>query len=172
MIRQSIAALALVLAVTSLPAAAELKIGAVRSAEIADRAPQFKSMQNKLKSEFERRQNELEADAKKLQDDGRNFQKEADTLTAADRGAKEKSLTTRRIDLESKGRQLQEDFNKRRQELFVQSMGSIKTVIDAIAKERGLDLIVENPVFSKPEYDLTAEVLKRLQAAPAPAAGK
>ena len=169
MIRHSIAALAVVLALTSLPAAAELKIGAVRSAEIADRAPQFKSMQNKLKTEFERRQNELEAEAKKLQDDARTFQKEADTLTAADRGAKEKSLTTRRIDLEQKGRQLQEDFGKRRQELFTQSMGSIKTVIDALAKERGLDLIIENPVFAKPELDLTAEVLKRLQTPAAPA---
>lgn len=169
MIRHSIAALAVVLALSSLPAAAEIKIGAVRSAEIADRAPQFKSMQNKLKAEFERRQNEIEAEAKKLQDDARIFQKEADTLTAADRGAKEKSLTTRRIDLEQKGRQLQEDFGKRRQELFAQSMGSIKIVIDALAKERGLDLIIENPVFAKPEYDLTAEVLKRLQTPAAPA---
>lgn len=169
MIRSSIAALALALTVVSLPAAAELKMGAVRSAEIAQRAPQFKTVETKLKSEFDRRGNELKAEATKLQEDARNFQKEADTLTAADRAAKEKALTTRRIDLETKGRQVEEDFQKRRQELFAQSMGSIKTVIDALAKERGLDVIIENPVFVKPEYDLTAEVLKRLQAAPAAA---
>ena len=172
MIRASVAAAALILSLTALPAAAELKVGAVRSAEIADRAPQFKSMQAKMKAEFERRKNDLEADAKKLQDDARVFQKEADTLTATDRAAKEKSLTTRRIDLESKGRTLQEDAQKRQQELFMQSMGSIKTVIDALAKERGLDVIIENPVFVKPELDLTAEVLKRLQAAPAAPAAK
>src|SRR3546814_13193040 len=63
---------------------------------------------------FERRQNDLEAEAKKLQDDGQAFQKEADMLASADRAKKEKDLTTRRIDLESKGRQLQEDFNTAR----------------------------------------------------------
>ena len=88
-------------------------------------------------------------------------------LAAADRAKKEKDLTTRRIDLESKGRQLQEDFNKSRQEQFAKTMGAIKNVIDAVAKERSLDLIVENPVYAKPEFDITDDVLKRLQAAPA-----
>lgn len=162
MIRKLAIVSTLLLAAFSLPAAAELKVGTVRSAELADKAPQFKALQDKLKAEFERRQNDLEAEAKKLNDDGRNFQREADTLTGADRAKKEKDLTTRRIDVESKGRQLQEDFNKRRQELFVQTMGSIKTVMDAIAKERGLDVIIENPVFAKPELDVTNEVLKRL----------
>lgn len=164
MIRKLAIISTLMLAAFSLPASAELKIGTVRSAELADKAPQFKALQDKLKNEFERRQNDIEAEAKKLNDDGRNFQKEADTLTAADRAKREKDLTTRRIDIESKGRQIQEDFNKRRQELFIQTMGGIKTVIDAVAKDRSLDLIIDNPVFAKPELDVTAEVLKRLQA--------
>src|SRR3546814_3144485 len=78
---------------------------------------------------FERRQNDLEAEAKKLQDDGQAFQKEADMLASADRAKKEKDLTTRRIDLESKGRQLQEDFNTARQQQFAKTMDAIKTVI-------------------------------------------
>jgi outer membrane protein len=164
MIRKFVAITGLVLAVTALPALAEIKIGAVRSADLADKAPQFKAMQDQLKNQFERRQNDLEAEAKKLQDDGRAFQKEADMLAGADRAKKEKDLTTRRIDLEAKGRQLQEDFNKARQDSFAKTMGAIKTVIDAVAREKNLDLIVENPVFAKPEIDITDDVLKRLQA--------
>ena len=85
-------------------------------------------------------------------------------LAPADRANKEKALTTRRIDLESKGRQLQDDFNKARQDAFAKTMGQIKTVIDAVAKEKNLDLIVENPVFAKPDIDVTDDVLKRLSA--------
>jgi outer membrane protein len=172
MIRKFIAITGVVLAATALPALAEVKIGAVRSAELAEKAPQFKAMQDQLKAQFERRQNDLEAEAKKLQDDGRGFQKEADMLAPADRAKKEKDLTTRRIDLESKGRQLQDDFNKTRQDQFAKTMGAIKNVIDAVAREKNLDLIVENPVFAKPDIDITDDVLKRLQAAPAAAAGK
>jgi outer membrane protein len=165
MIRKFIAITGVVLAVTTLPALADVKIGAVRSADLAQKAPQFKAMQDQLKAQFERRQNDLEADAKKLQADGQAFQKEADMLAPADRAKKEKDLTTRRIDIESKGRQLQDDFNEARQQQFAKTMDAIKTVIDAVAKERNLDLIVENPVFVKPELDVTDDVLKRLQAA-------
>ncbi|HET8881562.1 MAG TPA: OmpH family outer membrane protein [Solimonas sp.] len=165
MIRKFIAITGVVLAITTLPALADVKIGAVRSADLAQKAPQFKAMQDQLKAQFERRQNDLEADAKKLQADGQAFQKEADMLAPADRAKKEKDLTTRRIDIESKGRQLQDDFNEARQQQFAKTMDAIKTVIDAVAKERNLDLIVENPVFVKPELDVTDDVLKRLQAA-------
>jgi outer membrane protein len=167
MMRKLVAITGVILAVAALPALAELKIGAVRSAELADKAPQFKAMQDQLKAQFDRRQNDLEAEAKKLQDDARSFQKEADTLASADRAKKEKDLTTRRIDLESKGRQMQEDFNQARQEQFAKTMGTVKNVIDAVARDKGLDLIIENPVYAKPEIDITADVLKRLQATPA-----
>lgn len=169
MIRQFIAITGLALAVTAMPALADVKIGGLRSGDLADKAPQFKAMQDQLKAQFERRQNDLQAEAKKLQDDGSAFQKEADMLAPADRAKKEKDLTTRRIDLESKGRQLQEDFNKARQEQFAKTMGALKNVIDTVAREKNLDLIVENPVYIKPEFDITDDVLKRLQA---PAAGK
>ncbi|MFT4045455.1 MAG: OmpH family outer membrane protein [Solimonas sp.] len=156
----------IILAVAATPALAEIKIGAVRSADLADKAPQFKAMQDQLKAQFDRRNNDLQAEGKKLQDDIAAYQKEADLMAAADRAKKEKDLTTRRIDFESKGRQLQEDFGKARQDQFAKTMGAIKTVIDAVAKEKNLDLIVENPVFAKPEIDITDDVLKRLQSAP------
>ncbi|NGY03556.1 OmpH family outer membrane protein [Solimonas terrae] len=165
MIRKFIAITGVILAFTTLPALADLKIGVLSSADLMQKAPQIKAMQDQLKAQFERRQNDLEADAKKLQDDAQAFQKEADMLAPADRAKKEKDLSTRKIDIESKGRQLQDDFNSARQQQYAKVMDSIKTVIDAVAKDKGLDLIIENPPFAKPELDVTDEVLKRLQAA-------
>jgi outer membrane protein len=164
MIRKFIAITGVILAFAAMPAMADLKIGTVRSADLAEKAPQFKAMQDRLKAQFERRQNDLEADAKKLQDDGRAYQKEADLLSNDDRAKREKDLTSRRDALETKGRELQDDFNQARQQEFSKTMGAIKNVIDAVAKDKGLDMILENPVYSKPEFDVTDEVLKRLQA--------
>ncbi len=140
------------------------KIATIRSNELAAKAPQFKAMQDKLKAQFERRQNEVEAEMKKFQEDGRNFQKEAELLSAADRAKKEKDLNTRRIDLEYKGRTLQEEFQQAREQMLVETMGKLKTVIEGVAKERGVSLVVENPVYATADIDITDDVLKRLQA--------
>ncbi len=153
----------------TLPAQAQAltntKIATIRSGDLAQQAPQFKAMQDKLKSEFERRQNELEAEMKKYQDDGKNFQKEADVLSAADRAKKEKDLNTRRIDLEFKGRTLQEEFTKRREQLLTETMTKLRGIIEQVAKEKSVSVVVENPVYATPDTDITDAVLKRLQAA-------
>ncbi len=160
-------AVAAVAAFTALPAYAQntgTKIATVRIGDIANQAPQFKAVNEKLKAEFERRQNEFEADMKKFQEDGNSFKKEADILAAADRAKKEKDLLTRQVDLQSKGRTLQEEFQRRQQQLINEAEGKLKSVIEQVAKEKGVAVVIVNPAYASPEADLTAEVLKRLQA--------
>lgn len=147
------------------PAYAEVKIAAIRSNELVQQSPQFKTGQDKMKQEFERRANDLEAEAKKFGEDVKGFQKEAELLSAADRAKKEKDLNTRKIDLEYKTRQFQEERTTRERQLFAEMMGKIKTVIEAVAKEKGVSLVIENPVYAEAGLDITDEVLKRLQAA-------
>lgn len=147
------------------PAYAEAKIAAIRSNELVQQSPQFKTGQDKMKQEFERRANDLEAEAKKFGEDVKGFQKEAELLSAADRAKKEKDLNTRKIDLEYKTRQFQEERTTRERQLFAEMMGKIKGVIEAVAKEKGVSIVIENPVYAEDGLDITAEVLKRLQAA-------
>lgn len=147
------------------PAFAEAKFAAIRSNELVQQSPQFKTGQEKMKQEFERRANDLEAEAKKFGEDVKAFQKEAELLSAADRAKKEKDLNTRKIDLEYKSRQFQEERTTRERQLFAEMMGKIKTVIEQVAKEKGISLVIENPVYAEPGLDITEEVLKRLQAA-------
>ncbi|MFA5939401.1 MAG: OmpH family outer membrane protein [Sinimarinibacterium sp.] len=147
------------------PAFAEAKFAAIRSNELVQQSPQFKTGQEKMKQEFERRANDLEAEAKKFGEDVKAFQKEAELLSAADRAKKEKDLNTRKIDLEYKSRQFQEERTTRERQLFAEMMGKIKTVIEQVAKEQGITLVIENPVYAEPGLDITDEVLKRLQSA-------
>lgn len=140
------------------------KVAALRSNELVQQSPQFKAGQEKMKQEFERRANDLEAEAKKLAEDIKAFQKEAELLSAADRARKEKDLNTRKIDFEYKSRQFQEERTNRERQLFTEMMGKIKVVIEQVAKEHGASIVIENPVYADPGVDITDQVLKRLQA--------
>ena len=148
------------------PAHAELKILTIRAAEIVTAAPQFKSSQDSIKAEFEKRKAELETEARKFAEDMQKFRREADVMSSDARAKSEKDLQARRIDLDYKQRQFGEDFQKRDRELSEKLMSSIKTVVVAIAKERGADMVIQDPVYSAPGVDITDEVIKRLQASP------
>lgn len=146
------------------PVQAETKIITIRAAELVQASPLFQAGQAQIKTEFERRKNELEAEARKLGEDAKKFQREADVMSSDARAKAEKDLGTRKIDFEYKQRQFGEDFQKRDRELSEKLMASIKQVVVAIAKEEGATLVVQDPVFAAPGIDVTDKVIKRLQA--------
>ncbi|HUP92076.1 MAG TPA: OmpH family outer membrane protein [Solimonas sp.] len=149
----------------SAPAFADVKIATIRASDLVQQSPQFKAGADKMKGEFERRKTDLENDAKKLGEDIKNFQKQADLLSATDRAKQEKDLNTRKIDFDYRQKQFQEDFQNRDRQLTQEMMTKIKTVIEQVAKEKGIDAVIQDPVYSSPAVDITADVLKRLQAA-------
>jgi outer membrane protein len=148
----------------SAPAFAETRIATLRANDLVQQSPQFKAGQDKMKAEFERRANDLEAEVKKLQEDAKKFQKEGDLMSPADRAKAEKDLNTRKIDFDYKSKQFQDERTNREHQLFTDMMAGIKTVIESVAKEKQLDVVIENPVYSVPSIDITDEVLARLKA--------
>lgn len=145
-------------------ASAELKIVTIRAGELVQASPLFKSGQSAIKAEFEKRKSDLEGEARKLGDDVKKFQREADVMSSDARAKAEKDLGTRKIDFEYKQRQFGEDFQKRDRELSEKLMASIKQVVVEVAKEQGADLVLQDPVFAAPGIDVTDQVVKRLQA--------
>lgn len=151
-------------AVTVGTANAEMKIITIRAGELVQASPVFKSGQAQIKAEFEKRKNDLEAEARKLGDDVKKFQREADVMSSEARAKAEKDLSTRKVDFDYKQRQFGEDFQKRDRELSDKLMNNIKEVVIQIAKEQGADLVLQDPVFAAPGIDVTDQVIKRLQA--------
>lgn len=161
---------AVVLVVLSTGAAqAQTKIISIRAGDIVQASPLFKSGQAQFKAEFEKRKSDLEAEARKLGEELKKFQREADVMSSDARAKTEKELQTRKIDFEYKQRQLTEDAQKRERELYEKLMNSIKQVVVDIAKEQNADLVLQDPVFAAPGIDVTDQVIKRLQAGTAPA---
>lgn len=145
-------------------ASAETKIATIRSLDLMRDAPQIKSANEKMKTEFEKKQKDLDSERKKLEDDAKKFQREADTLSAQQRANAEKDLNTRKIDFEFKARQMSEQVQAREQELRRDLQAKFAKAIEEVAKEKNIDLVLQDPVYATPAIDITEEVLKRLSS--------
>ena len=145
-------------------AQADAKIVVVRSSDVVRDSVQYKAAENKMKAEFEKRKNDLEAQAKSFADDVKVYQRDADSLSPDQRAKKEKDLNARQVHLNFAQRKFQEDLQNRDRELTQDMMNKIKDVITAVAKEKGATLVVQDPVYADVSIDITADVLKKLNA--------
>lgn len=148
----------------ALPAAAQVKIGTIRANDVVRESPQFKAAEERMKADFERRAVELQGEVRKFEEDLVKFQQEADLLSPTDRQRREQDLTTRQADLGLKQRQFREDVGNRERELFEGMMEKIRETIEAVAKAKKLQLVVQDPVYAEPSLDITEDVLKRLSS--------
>lgn len=159
---------ALLAAAFAAPAAAQLaaptRIGAISIPFLLRDSPQVRSANDKFKGEFQKREDDLKAEGKKLQEDSRKYQREADTMSGQQRADTEKNLNTRRIDFELKQRQFGEQAQTRNDELQREVLEKVNRAIVEVATEKGLDLVVRDPAFASPAVDITPDVMKKLSA--------
>ena len=169
-VRLALISLAAATAFAAGPASAETKIAVIRTGVILHDAPQIKAADLKLKGEFEKREKDLQAEQTKLGDDIKKYQRDADSMSAQQRANTEKDLNTRKIDFDLKQRQFQEEAQNRNADLRRDVLDKVNKAIDEVAKEKGLDLVLQDPAFASDGLDITADVLKKLASYPADAA--
>jgi len=171
-VRPFAASLVLAALLAATPALAESKIAVISTPVLLRDAPQIKSADTKLKAEFEKREQDLQAERRKFQEDYKKAQREADAMSPQQKAAAEKDLFNRKSDLDLKERQFSEQAQARNAELQREVLEKINRAIDEVAREKSLDLVVRDPAFAAPGLDITADVLKKLAAIPeaAPAA--
>jgi outer membrane protein len=165
--------LALLAAAVATPAQAETKIAVIRTPVILRDAPQIKAADQKLKSEFSQREKDLQAEGKKLDDDIRKYQREGDTMSPQQRVSAQNDLNTRKTNFDIKQREFQDQAQSRNQELRRDVLEKVNAAIEQVAKDKGLDVVVQDPAYASAAMDITDEVLKRLATMgvdPAPAA--
>ena len=151
------------------PAVAETKIGAINIPALLRDSPQVRSANEKFKAEFQKREDDLVAEGKKLEDDIGRFRREADTLSPQQRTSTQNDLNTRKTNFEVKQRQFGEQAAQRKQEFERGVLEKVNQAITEVAKEKGIDVVVRDPAYADPALDITPDVLKKLatyQAAP------
>jgi outer membrane protein len=166
--RTTVTALAAaLLAAFAVPAAAETKIAVISAPQLLRDAPQVQAADAKFKGEFQRREDELKAEGKKIDDERRRLRREGDTMSPEQRTSAENDLNTRMMKFEVNQRQFTEQAQVRNGELQREVLEQVNRAIVEVAKEKGIDIVVRDPAYAAETFDITGDVLKKLATYPA-----
>jgi outer membrane protein len=156
--------LSLLLAAGAAAQAQELKIGYVNAERVLREAAPAKAAQAKLEAEFGKREKELNDVAAKLKAASDKLEKEAPTLSEAERNRRQRELVEQDRDFQRKRRELQEDLAQRKNEELAAVLERSNRVIKMIFDTEKYDLILQDAVFASPRVDITKKVIDALNA--------
>jgi outer membrane protein len=149
---------------TSVAAAQEFKIGFINTDRIFRDANSAKTAQAKLEQEFQRREKELNDQGALIKAAADKLEKEAPTLSEAQRNSRQKQLTDQDRDFQRKRREFQEDLNVRKNEELQIVLERANKVVKQVAESEKYDYVLQEAVYVNPKHDITEKVLKVLNA--------
>jgi outer membrane protein len=147
-------------------AVAEMKIGFVDVVKLMEAAPQAKSAQSKIESEFAPREKELvglQREIKKLED---KLTRDGAVMSESERTKLERKILSKRRDLKRSQDEFRDDLNIRQNELLAKLQKEMSLAIDSLANDQNFDLLIgrQGVIFAGDKVDITDSVLKKLKA--------
>jgi len=142
--------------------AQELKIGYVNSERVLRESTAARAASTKIETEFGKREKDLNDLATKLKAASDKFEKDAPTLSEAERNRRQRELGEQDRDLQRKRREFQEDLNQRRNEEIASIQERTGRVIRQIMDSEKFDLILIDVGFAGPRVDITKKVMDTL----------
>ena len=164
---KSFAAAALIAGASLGASAQDLKIGYINGERVLRESTPAKAAQGKLEVEFGKRERELADDGNRLKAAADKLDKDAPTLSEAERTRRQRELVEQDRDLQRKRRAFQEDLNQRKNEELSAVVERANKVIKQIFETEKYDLILQEAVFAGPRIDITDKVIKALNGAAA-----
>jgi outer membrane protein len=148
-----------------------LKVGYVRSDVIMERYPEYRDVDNKLRSENEdwlAETDKMETNILRMESDLEELRL---ILTPEQKDKRDQELVQARKDLQKYRQDTWYDENsryiKRRNELLEPVNARVNDAIWKVAEDKGLDIVFDtvagNIVYVKPAFDITDLVLEELQ---------
>jgi outer membrane protein len=140
------------------------RIGVIDPNRIVEESPQYEEARNLLSAEAQDRETELSSQQEdidrleaRLERDGALMRADEVTRLRNDIRARERRLRYAR-------EELQADFALRQSDLRTKLVKQVEEVVEQVAKENGIDLILsEGVVYSSARVNLSDEVIDRLK---------
>ncbi len=161
---QSAALAASMMLATAAVQAQELKIGYVNSERVLREANLAKAAQIKLETEFGKREKDLRDLETKLRGAAEKLEKDAPTLSEAERNRRQRDIVEQDRDLQRKKREWQEDLTQRKNEELSVVVEKANKVIKQIFETEKYDLILQDAIHFSPRVDITKKVIDTLNA--------
>lgn len=142
--------------------AKEYKIGYVDLAKVFDEYKKTKDSEKVLAEKGKAK----EAERKALVDELRKLKDEQSLLSDKAKQEKQTTIDTKIKNLQEFDSKTRDDLVKERNDLLGGILKNIEKVVSDYAKETGYDIILNSRMilYGADQYDLTAEVLKRLNS--------
>jgi len=157
----------LVAGVLALPVAAvaeEMKIGFVNGTRLVEESPQAQSAADRIKKEFEPRQQELIKTQQQLREREERFLKDSAFMSASEKQKQEREIVSAQRELRLKETEMREDFTIRRNQEMAKVWEVLRDAIQSYGEEQKFDLILfEGVSYASEKVDVTDSVLKRLK---------
>lgn len=137
---------------------AQVKIGIVDSQGALAATAEVKKVQADLEVKYKKRN----ADFQQIQKELQSLQAQlslGDKLTPQAQNDLTVQSTRKQRELQRLGEDLQADVDRERNDILTKTSQKLKLVLDKLAEEKGLDIIVDvaDTVFFKPALDITKE---------------
>jgi outer membrane protein len=130
---------------------------------IIEKAPQAIAASVALEKEFYQRDSELRAAGVMIQDLERTYQNDSAIMSADQKKKIEDELVQRKRKYQFDQQSIQQDIQKRRQQVLQELQKTFSVVIRKYGKENGYDFIfTEGVAYASDEVDITSEILKEL----------
>ncbi len=157
---------AALLSTTALAAQAQdaLKIGYVNGERVMRESNLAKAAQAKLEAEFGKREKELSEMDQRRRGMAEKLEKEAATLSDAQRKSRQREFDDLNVDFQRKGTAYQEDLNRRKNEELQNINERANRVIKQIFDADKYDLIIQDVAFVSARVDITKKVIDTLNA--------
>jgi outer membrane protein len=151
---------------TAAPAAAgsggQTRVAVVSLERILRDAPVAQAAQKRIETEFAKRDQELKEVAARVQKMQDALQRDAVTLSEADRRNRERDLGEATREFQRKQTEVREDFERRRKEEFTAIVNKADAAVKKIAEADKLDVVFQPTIYASPRIDITERVIKMM----------
>lgn len=157
--------LALVCAGAMAPASAQSslgRIGFVYTERLMTESKLAKAADAKLQSEFSKRQKQVDDMLQRYKQSREKFDEEAPKLSDVDRTRRTRELLDMEKDVQRMQREYNEDLFQRKNEERAAIAQKAYKLIEQVAEQEHLDVVLQEAVWTSPRIDITDRILKLL----------
>ncbi len=124
-----------------------LKIGYADPEVIITYMPEYQTVQQQMAVEYRTSQEALQALAEDFQERVEKYQKQQPLLSVARQAEREQELAQLQAEIQTSAAAKDQELAKKQEEMMAPLLERVQTVIDEVAAEKGLDIIIRSPAL-------------------------
>ncbi|HEU4850731.1 MAG TPA: OmpH family outer membrane protein [Telluria sp.] len=138
------------------------RIGWVSTERLFTESKLAQKADSRIEEEFSKRQKAMQEQIAQFKKLSEKFDADNPKLTEAERTRRTRELIDMEKDLQRKQREFREDLTQRKNEERANISQKAYQLIQQIAREENLDVVLQDSVWFNPRIDITDKILKQL----------